>query len=80
MGDMAVRNFWINTTVDGKKEPCATGPRSKDGSFETKIYIRDNGESKLALHIYGLALRDGTLKIVVSDNNSKQLYAVETVR
>ncbi len=39
-----VRNFWLNLTVDGKKEPVATGPRGAEGGFVLNVYQRDQGE------------------------------------
>lgn len=32
-----MRNFWIDTRVDGYKMVVATGPRVKDGGFDLLI-------------------------------------------
>lgn len=48
---MAVRNFWADITVDGRKTKIGTGPRAKDGGMEIKIYQRSKGEITLAYTI-----------------------------
>jgi len=40
---MAVRNWWIEADVDGRKTPLSGGPRSKDGGFQLTIYQRVKG-------------------------------------
>ena len=52
---MAVRNFWIEVEVDGRKTPVALGPVAKDGGFELTVYVRDAGESVEAATIVGCA-------------------------
>jgi len=62
---MAVRNFWIEPTVDGRKTPIAFGPRAKDGGFELKIYQRAKGEAVGILTICGQAQADNVLRLAV---------------
>jgi hypothetical protein len=76
-----VRNFWIevNTNDGTRKKPLRTGPVSKDGGFDIKILMRDDGEvSDKEIWITGRIMADGTLvvsadvpdpTILVSDNN-----------
>lgn len=40
---MAVRNFWIDATADGRQTDIAGGPRAKTGGMEGTVYIRDEG-------------------------------------
>jgi hypothetical protein len=58
---MAVRNFWIETKVDGRKTTLTGGPQAKGGGFEQTIYIRQNGGSLPAMRIVGETSADGWL-------------------
>lgn len=69
---MNVRNFFVRTEVDGRKTVDASGPKSKDGGFETLVYIRDAGEAKLALRVQGFAAEDGTLRLQIIDETSSR--------
>ena len=40
---MAVRPFYINATIDGRKTDLAGGTRKKDGEMTTTVYQRDKG-------------------------------------
>jgi hypothetical protein len=62
---MRVRNFWIETDVDGRKSTDGTGPNSGDGGFTTTLYIRDHGDVRKAVHITGQASRDGRMILTV---------------
>ena len=42
---MAMRNWWIEAYIDGRKHPLTGGPREKEGSFDMDIYQRVNGTS-----------------------------------
>lgn len=46
-----VRNFWVNTHVDGYKKETSGGPRDKDGGLSSKYYIRNNGSVCHALDV-----------------------------
>jgi len=50
---MAVRNFWLDATIDGRKTELSGGPRSKEGGFELTIYMRDRGSIRRALNVSG---------------------------
>ena len=55
---MAIRNWWIKIDVDGRKNQVRLGPRCKDGGFSIDIYQRKDGESVLALSVYGEVRED----------------------
>ena len=40
---MALRNFWIEASIDGRRTDLEGGPRAKDGGMGVTIYQRDNG-------------------------------------
>jgi hypothetical protein len=59
-----VRNFWIETNVDGRASKDGTGPNSKDGGFTSQLFIRDHGSVRLAVEITGRPSRDGSRVIL----------------
>jgi hypothetical protein len=63
---MAIRNYWIDANIDGRKTRLTGGPRRKDGGFDLRIKIRnDGGISDGMLVVCGNApSEDGTLKLV----------------
>ena len=62
---MAVRNFWIDADIDGRKTSIGTGPRNKDGGFTLRIYQRDEGSITNAGYISGIVSVDGK-KLILS--------------
>ena len=62
---MGVRNFWVETAVDGRKNIDASGPKSKDGGVTVKVYGRIRGQSMLVLTLYGSAGPNGQLQLAV---------------
>lgn len=58
---MAMRNWWINAVIDGRKSDLYGGPQSKDGGFYLTIRQRDKGQSVSALIIRGWMKDDGEL-------------------
>ncbi len=40
---MALRNFWVTASIDGRKTLLEGGPRSKDGGMTIRVYQRDDG-------------------------------------
>ena len=75
---MAVRNFWIEVTVDGRKTKIATGPRSKDGGMEITIKQRNNGSIDHALTVR-CTVDDQNLRTKASSGNGKAVD-FQTVR
>ena len=62
---MAVRNFWIEADIDGRKTRLAGGPVRKDGGFDLTVLIREDGEPVEAVEIRGRAQPDGRLRLYV---------------
>ncbi len=50
---MAVRNWWIEADIDGRKTSLSGGPRNREGGFSLRIYQRDNGSIMTAGTIRG---------------------------
>ena len=50
---MAMRNFWIEGQIDGRKSRITGGPQSSGGGFDLTVYQRDDGESKVGARITG---------------------------
>lgn len=74
-----VRNFWIETNSDARKRPIGTGPKRKDGGFETVIYMRDKGQVVCAMRLMGVANTDGSLTLRVYQDG-KEVTTVNTDR
>jgi len=73
---MAMRNFWIEGRVDGRKSEISGGPQSKDGGFSLVVYMRDEGTSKAAVKVEGYADSDGRLHLCAKDSDGKGLEIV----
>lgn len=65
---MAVRNFWIDAEIDGRRTRLTGGPVSKDGGFSLTVYIRDNGGIEKAVRLDARAFEDGELMLDVVPN------------
>jgi hypothetical protein len=50
---MAMRNFWIEGDVDGRRTSLTGGPQSAGGGFSLTVYQRDEGESKVGARLTG---------------------------
>lgn len=46
---MALRNFWIDASIDGRRSEISGGPRAKDGGLGVTIYQRDKGSKVTAV-------------------------------
>ena len=49
---MAVRNFWVDADIDGRKTELSGGPASKEGGMKITIKQRDEGSIVTAFRIY----------------------------
>ena len=58
---MAVRNFWIEASIEGRASLLQGGPRAKDGGMNITLYQRDNGFVAKAVHIFCFVNREGQL-------------------
>lgn len=74
---MAVRNFWIDADIDGRKTMLSGGPRAKDGGMLVNIYQRDDGGIHRALRIECMECGDGTLKTVVLGFGDDEVQRIE---
>ena len=62
-----VRNFWIETEVDGLARKMESGPQNKEGGFTTKVLVREDGSiSDSYLMITGEATEEGDLFLTVA--------------
>lgn len=76
---MAMRNFWLEAKIDGRKNILTGGPRNKDGGMTAKIYVRDCGESVLG---YKIVCRecDKDLVTIVYDAEGHLIHKTITTR
>jgi len=66
-----VRNFWIETKVDGRKtQSSGQGPRGAGDGFTTTIYQRDQGDVCHVVEIVGNVTTDGRLILYVAPVSS----------
>lgn len=75
---MAIRNFYIQSDIDGRETPLQGGPRSKDGGMCTTLYQRSDGEIVEAVKIKCLEC-DGEL-ITQVINKGEVVYEFKTNR
>lgn len=62
---MAIRNFWLEANIDGRKTPLQGGPRAKDGGMTATLYIRNDGAIEEAVTLDCHANKDGALVVLV---------------
>lgn len=55
---MAVRPFYINADIDGRKTPLAGGTTRKDGDHTINIYQRDKGEITIPFKVRQYSTED----------------------
>lgn len=75
---MAMRNFWIEGEIDGRKTKLTGGPVRKDGGFKLVVYVRDGGESVPAFEVSGTSDPETGQLTVVSQalNQEAQVVSV----
>lgn len=62
---MAVRPFYINADIDGRKTPLAGGTARKNGEHHIAVYQRDQGEITIPFKIEQYTEeQDGVLKCI----------------
>ena len=71
---MALRNFWIEAEVDGRKTKLTGGPRNKKGGMRAKFYVKNNGASVLACKVLCTEC-DGSLITMVYDKDGQLVYS-----
>jgi hypothetical protein len=62
----AIRNFYIEAYIDGRKTRLSGGPRTKDGGMSISVLMRDDGGIADAVDIECVATPDGTLTTIVT--------------
>lgn len=80
---MAIRNFWIECEIDGRKTKLTGGPQSKIGGFDFVLKMRDEGGITQVLTVEGLAHSDGSLVVEVwgvHDGCNTKLHTIKTKR
>ena len=75
---MAVRNFWIEAYIDGRKTDLEGGPRNKEGGFELVVKQRDDGSITEGVRVTGHE-HMGRLYLRVWDGNTV-IFEKDTVR
>ena len=65
---MAVRNFWIEGSIDGRISTLAGGPQSKEGGLEVIIKQREDGGITAPIEVICEADSAGNLTTVVFHN------------
>jgi len=63
---MAVRNYWIEAKIDGRKTLLTGGPEGKQGGFFMRIHMRAEGGVTKVLEVEGMATKDGRLDLYVN--------------
>lgn len=76
---MAVRNFWIDADIDGRKTMLSGGPSAKDGGMSISIKQRDDGGIVTAFKVYCYEV-DGELITEVIDTTGACVATFETKR
>jgi len=76
---MAVRNFWIDADIDGRKTELSGGPASKEGGMTVVIKQRDEGNIVRALKVYCYE-SDGELFMEAFDTDNKPVCKFVTKR
>ena len=60
-----MRNFYMESQVDGRKTLITGGPRTKDGGMVITLYQKEKGESVEILDVISSVLPNGKLKTVI---------------
>ena len=76
---MALRNFWLETEIDGRKTKLKGGPKSRTGGMRTKVYVRNRGASVLAYEIVCKEYKD-ELVIMICDKDDQLVCSNVTKR
>lgn len=76
---MAVRNFWIETNIDGRKTKLTGGPKNKLGGLTTKVYARNAGSIQLACKVVCRECA-GDLIVMIYDKDGQLVYKNTTLR
>ena len=76
---MAVRNFWVDASIDGRKTELSGGPKSKGGGMKVVIKQREEGSIVTALTVYCYEI-GGELVTEVFNGEHELVATCETKR
>ena len=76
---MAVRNFWVDAQIDGRKTDLSGGPASKEGGMNIVIKQRSEGGIVTAFRVYCYEV-DGELFTEVCTGSGALVTRFDTVR
>jgi len=71
---MSMRNFWVESFIDGRKTLLASGPRGKDGEMHTVIKVKEEGNSVEAVSIVCFPTEQGNRIVVRDETNGERIY------
>lgn len=71
---MSLRNFWVESFIDGRKSLLASGPRRKDGQMHTVIRVKEGGNSVEAVSIVCFPTEQGNRIVVRDETNGERIY------
>ena len=71
---MSLRNFWVESFIDGRKTLLASGPRRKDGEMHTVIKVKEGGNSVEAVSIVCFPTEQGNRIVVRDETNGERIY------
>ena len=60
-----MRNFYMESQVDGRKTLITGGPRTKDGGMVITLYQKEKGESVEILDVSSSVLQNGKLRTII---------------
>ena len=77
---MSMRNFWLDSDIDGRQTSLSGGPRASDGGMNVTVRQRENGKSVVACKVKCYKRNDGLLVTSVRDKNDNVITEVVTER
>ena len=75
-----VRNFWIETEIDGASKSLEGGPKKKEGGFTTNVFMREKGGVKRVLEITGYIESGTSNNVLVIECVNKERIEIKTQR
>jgi hypothetical protein len=76
-----VRNWWIESTINGKNTGHHFGPIGREGEFSLKIYQRKEGKAIVAAFLMGHQAKGILdLKLVLTDDKGIPTGPPQTIK
>lgn len=76
---MAIRNFYIDAEIEGRKTPLCGGLARKDGGMEIVLTQRENGDIMRAFTI-SCTVDGNDLETCIKDRYGRVVYIEHTLR